>query len=187
MDDLNRQAGDDQIGVITLMRLMWKWKIVILAGILVCALVAFVISISIPHVYEMDMLVENVQIGTNKVGEKVYLGDLQNIGKQISAGAFSQDILGNLREQYKEALPKRIPFRVSLENNNQFAKIAYEAVDVEMGKEILSQLFKRMHETALVRVAHWKKEIDVGLFLSLFLSVFLEYVYKKDEKRRSVV
>jgi len=160
MDDLNRQGGDDQIGVITLMRLMWKWKIVILAGILICALAGLVISVLMPHVYEMDMLVENVQIGTNKVGEKVYLGDLKNISNQIGAGAFNQDILGNLREQYKEALPKRIPFRVSLENNNQFAKIAYEAVDVEMGEKILSQLFKRLQEMNLVRIGHWEKELD---------------------------
>ena len=160
MDDLNRQGGDDQIGVITLMRLMWKWKIVILAGILICALAALVISVLMPHVYEMDMLVENVQIGTNKVGEKIYLGNLQKTSNQISAGAFSQDILGNLREQHKEALPKRIPFRVSLENNNQFAKIAYEAVDVEMGEQILSQLFKRLQKMNLVRIGHWEKELD---------------------------
>ena len=160
MDDLKRQAGDDQIGVITLMRLMWKWKIVILAGILICALAALVISVLMPHVYEMDMLVENVQIGTNKVGEKVYLGDLQKIGAQINAGAFNQDVLGNLREQHKEALPKRISFKVSLENNKQFAKIAYEGVGVEIGEKILSQLFKRLQEMNLVRIGHWEKEVD---------------------------
>lgn len=160
MDDLNKQAGDDQIGVITLMRLMWKWKIVILAGVLVCALVALVISMLIPHVYEVDMVVENLQIGTDEVGERAYLGDLKDLKGLIDAGAFNQDILGSLREQYKDALPRRISFKVSLASKNQFAKIAYEAVDVEMGDKILSQLFKRLQETNLVRVEHWKKEID---------------------------
>ena len=155
-----RQAGDDQIGVITLMRLMWKWKIVILAGILVCALAALLISMLMPHVYDVDMLVENVQIGTGQEGKRVYLGDLKDLKGLIDVGAFNQDILASLREQYKDALPRRISFKVSLENNKQFAKIAYEAVDVEMGEKILSQLFKRLQETNLVRVEHWKKEID---------------------------
>jgi LPS O-antigen subunit length determinant protein (WzzB/FepE family) len=159
-DQIERQAGDAQIGVITLMRLMWKWKIVILAGTLGCALAALLISNLIPHVYEVDMLVENVQIGTDKAGERVYLGDLQNISNRIGARAFNQDILDNLSEQYKEGVPRRLSFKVSLENKNQFAKIVYETVDVEMGEKILSQLFKRLQETNLVRVEHWKKEID---------------------------
>ncbi len=78
MDQTERQAGDDQIGVITLMRLMWKWKMIILGGILVGALVAFTISVLMPHVYEVDMLVENVQAGMDKAGDKAYLGNLQN-------------------------------------------------------------------------------------------------------------
>ena len=155
-----RQAGDDQIGIITLMRLMWKWKIVIFSGVVVCALAAFVISILMPHVYEMDMLVENVQIGTDQAGERVCLGDLKDLKGLIDAGAFNQDILDSLREQYKDALPRRISFKVSLESKNQFAKIAYEAVDVEMGEKILSQLFKGLQETNLVRVEHWKRELD---------------------------
>ena len=163
MDQTERQAGDDQIGVITLMRLMWKWKMIILGGILVGALVAFTISVLMPHVYEVDMLVENVQIGTDKAGDKAYLGNLQNLSNQIGAGAFNHDILGSLREQYKDALPRRISFKVSLTGKNQFAKIAYEAVDVEMADKILSQLFKRLQEACLVRVEHGTKEIDTKI------------------------
>ena len=160
MDQRERQAGDDKIGVITLMRLIWKWKILILAGTLVCALVALVISALMPHVYKVDTLVENVQIGTDKAGEKVYLGNFQNIRNLISAGAFNQDILDSLREQYKDALPRRISFKVSLENNKQFVRIGYDAEDVEMGKKLVSQLFKRLQERNLIRIEHWKKELD---------------------------
>jgi len=142
------------------MRLMWKWKMIILGGILVGALVAFTISVLMPHVYEVDMLVENVQAGMDKAGDKAYLGNLQDISNVIAAGAFSQDILNNFREQYKDTLPRKISFTASLQNSKQFARIAYQAVDVEMGKEILSQLFKRLQERDLVRVEHWKKELD---------------------------
>ena len=160
MDLDSRGKASDQIGVITLMRLIWKWKIVVFTGVVVCALVALVISMLVPHVYEMDMLVENVQIGTDKVGEKVYLGNLQKTGSLVGSRAFNQDILGSLRKQYRDVLPKRVSFKVSLENNNQFARIVYESVNVEMGEKILSQLFKRLQENYLVRIEHWKKEID---------------------------
>ena len=125
------------------------------------SLVAFTISVLIPHVYEVDMVVENVQIGMDKSGKRAYLGDLNDLKRLIDAGGFTQDILDSLiREQYKDVLPRRISFKTSLENNNQFAKIAYETVDVEMGEKILSQLFKRLQETNLVRIEPWKKEID---------------------------
>ena len=185
MDDLNRQVGDDQIGIITLMRFMWKWKIVILAGILVCALAALLISLLIPHVYDVDMLVENVQIGTDEAGERVYLGDLKDIKALIDAGAFNQDILDSLREQYKDVLPRRISFKVSLASKNQFAKIAYEAVDVEMGDKILSQLFKRLQETNLVRVEHRKKEIDRKIDEKRAELSSIEA--KKDKKKEEIV
>ena len=159
-DKIEGRAGDDQIGVITLIRLIWKWKIVILAGIFGGALVGLLISVLIPHVYNVDMLVENVQIGTNKTGQKAYLGNLQNMGSAVGAGAFSQDILSSLREQYKGTLPKRISLKVSLENNKQFARISYETADVKMGEQGLSRLFKLLQETKLVRMAHWKKEIS---------------------------
>ena len=185
MDDLNRQVGDDQIGIITLMRFMWKWKIVILAGILVCALAALLISLLIPHVYDVDMLVENVQIGTDEAGERVYLGDLKDIKALIDAGAFNQDILDSLREQYKDELPRRISFKVSLTSKNQFARIVYEAVDVEMGDKILSQLFKRLQETNLVRVEHRKKEIDRKIDEKRAELSSIEA--KKDKKKEEIV
>ena len=158
-----RQEGDDQIGVITLIRFMWKWKIVILAGTLGCALVALVISALIPHVYKVGMLVENVQIGIDKLGEKVYLDNFSNMSNVIGARTFNQDILDSLREQYKEALPRRLSFKVSFENKDQFAKIVYETVDVKMGKRILTQLFKQLQEANLMKVKFLKKEIDIKI------------------------
>jgi LPS O-antigen subunit length determinant protein (WzzB/FepE family) len=157
---IDGRLGDDQIGLVTLLRLIWKWKIVVFAGVVVCALVALVISVLMPHVYEVDMLVENVQIGTNNVGEKVYLGNLKKTDNLVSSGAFNQSIFESLRKQYKDVLPKRVSFKVLLENDSQFARIVYESANVEMGEKILLQLFKRLQENNLVRIDHWKKEIE---------------------------
>lgn len=159
-DRVERRFGDDQIGVITLIRLMWKWKIVILVGILICSLAALFISILMPHVYEVDILVENVQVGKDKTGKAIYLGNLKETKNLIASGVFSQDISRDLKQKYGEAFQGKISFQVSLENNNQFARVGYETANVELGKKILLGLSERLKEKSLERIEYWKKEIN---------------------------
>ncbi len=159
-DQVERRNDDDQIGVITLMRLMWKWKLLIVSGIVVCAVTAWIISLLMPHVYEVDMLVENVQIGRDDTGEIVYLGDLKEISQRISAGMYNQNVLDQLGKESGSVFPEKISFDVVLRNNNQLAGISCEAEDVDMGKRILAGLFDQLKTSALERIEYWKKEID---------------------------
>ena len=154
------RRNEGQIGVVTLMRLIWKWKVLIGSGIVVCALAALIISLVMPHVYKVDMLVENVQIGRNEVGDKVYLGNLKDIQALIKNGVFTQDILNGLRNKYGDTLPRKLPLRALIEKGKPFARVIYETDNVEMGKAILSQLFKRWQERELTRIEYWKKGID---------------------------
>ena len=158
--DQVERRNEGQIGVVTLMRLIWKWKVLIGSGIVVCALAALIISLVMPHVYKVDMLVENVQIGRNEAGDKVYLGNLEDIQALIKNGVFTQDILNGLRNKYGDTLPRKLPLRASIEKGKQFARVIYETDNVGMGKAILSQLFKRWQEKELTRIEYWKKGID---------------------------
>ena len=71
----SKGKASDQIGVITLMRLIWKWKIVVFTGVVVCAFAALVISMLMPHVYEVDMLVEQEEIKDIAVKRKIDISE----------------------------------------------------------------------------------------------------------------
>ena len=49
---------EDEIRLIDYLRVIWKWKWLILGGTLVCALLASVISLNMPKFYRVTLAVE---------------------------------------------------------------------------------------------------------------------------------
>jgi len=74
---------EDEINLIDYLRVIWKWKWLIIGGTLICAVVAGVISPEMPKTYEVTMAIEPgiVDVGirsdspaniSSKIGEEVY-------------------------------------------------------------------------------------------------------------------
>ena len=55
-ESVNKQAHypEDEVGLIDLLRVIWKWKFLIIGGVVVCAVVAFVISSMLPKIYWIE-------------------------------------------------------------------------------------------------------------------------------------
>ena len=45
---------EDEINLIDYLRVLWKWKWLIIAGTLLCAMAAAVISLQMPKIYEVS-------------------------------------------------------------------------------------------------------------------------------------
>ncbi|MCW9096174.1 MAG: Wzz/FepE/Etk N-terminal domain-containing protein, partial [Ignavibacteriaceae bacterium] len=46
---------DDEIELIDILRVIWKWKYLILSGTIVCGLVTAIISLNMRKIYSIDM------------------------------------------------------------------------------------------------------------------------------------
>ncbi len=48
---------EDEIELIDLLRVIWKWKYLIIGGTLVCAIAAMVISSIMPKIYRIETII----------------------------------------------------------------------------------------------------------------------------------
>jgi len=83
---------EDEIELMDYLRVIWKWKYLIVGGTLVCAIVAWAISFSIPKVYRIDMVVRPGMLTMDEKGNDVYVDSPQNIKAVIEAGTFDREI-----------------------------------------------------------------------------------------------
>ena len=83
---------EDEIELMDYLRVIWKWKYLIAAGTLICAVAAGVISFSMPKVYSIDMVVRPGMLTVNETGNQVYVDSPQNIKAVIEAGTFDREI-----------------------------------------------------------------------------------------------
>jgi hypothetical protein len=135
----------DEIELIDILRVVWKWKYLILAGTLVCALLAGVISLNQPKVYRIDMVLQAPVAGIDAIGRKIYIDSPQNIKTLIEAEVFNRKILDNLKNP-NSTVPKSLKFKVVIPKQSDSLMISYEAVNVDLAIAILEQLAKQMLE-----------------------------------------
>ena len=129
---------EDEIDLIDLLRVIWKWKYLIFGGAIVCALVAAIISFILPKIYSVDTIIEPGILGIvsegGDQGHRVYIDSPQNIKALIDVGSFENGILAHLGKQAKNIdLPKIITFKTSIPKDSKALKVSYETAN-EIGR-----------------------------------------------------
>lgn len=131
---------DDEIELIDIFRVLWKWKYLIVGGVAVFALAALVISLMLPKIYQIETLVQPGILSINEEGKNIYVDTPDNIKSLIEAGAFDLRILNRLAETHGAKIPKTLKFKVSKVNGSNILKILYKTSKIGQGIEILDLL-----------------------------------------------
>ena len=105
---------EDEIELIDILHVIWKWKYFIVGGTLACAIVAMVISLILPKIYRIEMIIRPGILSFAEDGESVFIDTPDNIKALIETGAFSKKILDNLDESNTFDLPGELHFKVTL-------------------------------------------------------------------------
>jgi len=87
----NYPPYEDEINLIDYLRVLWKWKWLIIAGTLICAIIAAVISLQMPEVYEISTVIEPGVIGVDNSGSYTYMNS-KNISGKINEGTYNNSI-----------------------------------------------------------------------------------------------
>ena len=87
----NYPPYEDEINLIDYLRVLWKWKWLIIAGTLICAIIAAVISFQMPKIYRIATVIEPGIIGLDKSGNYIYMNS-QNISGKINEGSYNKSI-----------------------------------------------------------------------------------------------
>ena len=137
--DQMREHFDDEIQLIDYLRVIWRWKWLIILGTFLCMVVAGVVSFNMPKIYEVSIAIEPGIIGVDKDGKFIYLDSRDNIEGKIKGGLYNRRIQKALNIN---PLKTDIKFEVRPQKGTSFIKVKSEwkKNEVEFGKKALVHL-----------------------------------------------
>jgi hypothetical protein len=154
---------EDEIELIDLIRVIWKWKYLIIGGAVICAVVAAIISSIMPKIYSIDTIIEPGILNIISAGgeaKRVYIDSPQKIKALIDVGSFENQILDYPdRLPDNSNLPKRIEFKTSIPEQSNAMKISYETSNIEQGLVILNYLNKLLSEKYRPVITYYQKDL----------------------------
>ena len=131
---------EDTIGLIDLLRVVWRWKWMIILLTTVCMVAAVTISIMMPRVYRISIAIEPSVIGVDESGKYMYLNSSQNIAEKINEGVYNQRIEEKLKI---DPLREKLEFKVGTQKDADFIKVTseWEEDKIDLGLKVLEQLY----------------------------------------------
>jgi capsular polysaccharide biosynthesis protein len=130
----------DEIELIVILRIIWKWKYLILVGTLVCALIATVLNWNKPEIYRINMLIQPGIHEISESGRYRYADSPDNIKAVIEAGSFNKEILKNLRSSRNKNITESFKFSVKIPKKSNILQVFYESSNRELGIDIMNEL-----------------------------------------------
>ena len=132
---------EDTIELIDLLRVVWKWKWVIIISTLACAIAAGIISFSMPKIYKVSMLIEPGIIDIDPSGRPIFLDSISNIKSKIDSRAYNSKIYKRLNANPKKL---NLKFKTIQPRNSNTLTISLEANDTNKSIQALSVLFHEL-------------------------------------------
>ena len=134
-----REHFDDEIQLIDYLRVIWKWKWLIILGTFFCMVVAGVVSFTMPKIYEVSMTIEPGIIGVDKEGKFIYLDSINNIEEKIKGGIYNRGIQEALNIN---PLENGMKFETGIQKGTNFIKVTseWEGDKIEIGLRASGQL-----------------------------------------------
>lgn len=154
---------DDEIELMDYLRVIWKRKYLIIAGTLICAIAAGVISFAMPKVYRIDMMVRPGILSIQPSGKHTYIDSLENIKGSIEAEAFSRGVLSNIGEGNNNDAPKLLGLKVDMPKNSNAVRLFFETPNVDSGLKALDKARELLLQKYGERVAYFQKEYDTQI------------------------
>ncbi len=162
---------DDEINLIDYLRVLWKWKWLIVMGTFLCALAAFIYGFTHPAVKVSTFIEINPKV----------TGSPDKIKSSIELGLFDVQIMKDLSPQNIESLA----FEISVLNSLNILHIVHKTPDPDVGKAVLDSLVKQIEESYKKRVEQTRSEIvDVVETKESFIKDIKERIMLTEKKNK---
>ena len=152
---------DDEIELMDYLKVIWKWKKLIILGTIAGAIVAGVISFLMPKVYSIQVLLEPGFLKVSEDGRNVYAESQNNIKALIETGVFDRDILKSLRVPNRGHIPKLLHYKVTVPPQLNAIMISYQTPDIKLGVDILKKLSELLQNRYSQLGIRYKNELMI--------------------------
>jgi len=159
----NYPYSEDEIDLADYLRILWKWKRLIISGTLICGFVAGIVSFLMPEIYEVSSVIEPGIIGFNKEGSFIYVDSPVNIKEKINKGAYNREIQKALHLDPKA----KIKFEVTTGREAKVIKITsqWEEKKINLGVEATQKLLQLISNDYKKVVEQRKSDINKQILL----------------------
>jgi len=140
-------------------QMIWKRKWLIFIGVFSCLLTAFIFSVFIPKVYEIDTVIQPAKfLSENEVGnlEEVVLEEPQQIADKINHESYNSLIAAELELNEKDLSD----IRAEHINETLLTRVWIKEGNKELGKKILNALIELMRVPMDEKIEIELKNID---------------------------
>ena len=142
---------------------MWKWLII--AGTIICAVAAAVISIRMPmpKIYEVSTVIESGVIAIDDEGKFIYIDSAANISGKINEGVYNRNIQKAL---HLNPLKAGINFKSTIVKGTNMIKITsqWKEENIDFGMKAAGQLIRFFVDDYEKIVNHRKTVFDGEIF-----------------------
>ncbi len=135
---------EDEIELMDYLKVIWKWKYLILVGTLVCAVGAALISLQMTKVYAVSTVLQPGILKVTDDAKTVYIDSPQNIKALIETGAFNGQILKDIQVSDSNDLPESVGFEVKIPKGTNALDVLYETPHVDLGVQVMTNLNKAL-------------------------------------------
>ena len=161
----NESNENDFFDLVDILKVIWKWKFIILAGTLVFAVITAVISFNSEKVYRVEMTISPGILSISERGEIIHIDSSANISAMINTGTFDGKILEYLKNDNLNDLPDFFHFETYIPRFSETIKIAYETSNTNIGIKGLNYLLDCLTELYEKLVLHYKKKHEMEIDL----------------------
>ena len=157
---------EDEIELIDLLRVLWKWKWMIIMITFVCMVAAGVVSFMMPKLSKVFMTIEPGIIGLDENGRLIHLDSSENMKAKIESGIYNSRILKNLNIDPRET---QVKFKAANPKGTNLINISSEWTQVQMatGIKALEQLLIELSHDYEDIIQAKTKGIDSEILLKL--------------------
>ena len=164
---------EDEIQLMDLLTVIWKWKFLILSGIIVFALCAGIISFNMAKVYNTFMVLRPGIVKITDEGgnpeRKIYIDNINNIKGILDSEAFNNRILKNINMSEEDNFPTKIKLKTDIIKGSDTLKVSYLTSNIDAGLQILRETAKNLSMEYDNTIEYYRKNFDNDIITSYSL------------------
>ena len=158
-----RYYPDDEIELIDILLVIWKWKYVILAGTLAfgfaAAIITFIALKQQPVMYRTSIVLKPGIVKIDENGEKVFIDTPENI-KALIENDLKFRILSQIKNSNNSKLSNTFNFQTDIPKGSDLLNVSLESIDAEEDTKKLNYLIKDLLAEYANKIEYIKNEMD---------------------------
>ncbi len=138
---------EDEIELIDLLRVVWKWKYLAIGGTMLCVVLAALVSVLLPETYRIDMLIDSGLVAGKVRGQPVYLVESKELKAVIASGKLNHKILEMIQGNNNSTDSSgNISFKAQVLGGTNVLKVSNNAKNPDLGLKALLNLHELLQQ-----------------------------------------